>query len=35
MTNNGLVEENQTTGNVESVSERDPEQNLSLQQPKQ
>lgn len=35
MTHNGLIEENQTTGNVESVSERDAEQNLSPQQPPQ
>lgn len=35
MSRDGLIEENQTTGNVESVSERDAEQNLSPQQPTQ
>ena len=35
MTRDGLIKENQTTGNVESVSERDAEQNLSPQQPTQ
>lgn len=35
MTRDGLIEENQTTGNLESVSERDAEQNLSPQQPTQ
>lgn len=33
MTRDGLIEENQTTGEVESVSEREAEQNLSPQQP--
>lgn len=33
MTRDGLIKENQTTGNAESVSERDVEQNLSPQQP--
>ncbi len=33
MTRDGLIEENQTTGDVESVSEREAEQNLSPQQP--
>ena len=32
MTHDGLIKENQTTGDVESVSERDAEQNLSPQQ---
>lgn len=35
MTRDGLIKENQTTGNAESVSERDAEQNLSPQQPTQ
>lgn len=35
MTRDGLTLENQTTGNVESVSERDAEQNLSQQTPQQ
>lgn len=33
MTRDGLVEENQNTGNAESVSERDAEQSLSPQHP--
>ena len=33
ITRDGLIEENQTTGDVESVSEREAEQNLSPQQP--